>query len=119
MVQSILKADPFEQVMRACSKSRIGAPLRQAWEQGIFENIPLRKQMMVLKDESDMVVSELGLFCFSQGKRILAPNRQGPSRGPIQHTQDLQQRRFSRSARTDDGRILSGLQGQIDILEDY
>jgi hypothetical protein len=50
----------------------------------------LRQQVVVLKDEPDVAVAEVGQLALGEGERILAVEADRAGRGPVEGAEDVQ-----------------------------
>src|SRR5688572_20802589 len=73
--------------------------------------------MMLLEDESDMAIAEVGQLGFVQAKRIFALQLDGPGGRRFKRSQDMQQGALARSTWPEDGRALAAGKRKADVTE--
>ncbi len=83
----------------------------------IAHRIQLAQQMIALEDETEMLTPQLRQFigfkfrCGAAGNQIFAFRR------PVQAAENVHQRRFARTGRTDDRHHLAPLDGQVHMVQ--
>ena len=83
----------------------------------VLERGELRKQMVELEDEADVLVPEgrQRFVCHGADVRIADPD--GPGIGAIEAAQQVQQRALAHTGRADHRHHLAALDGQIEIAQ--
>ena len=71
-----------------------------------------------MKDEPDLLVANRGQFQIVELVQILAIEQYASARGPIQRTDNLQQRALSRTRRADDGKRFAAGDLERDAAQD-
>lgn len=89
----------------------------QAREKGIFQNVPLRQQVMVLEDEPDMFIPEFCLLILGKLIGVLADDLDRSGGRGIEDPEDLEQGRFPGAAWTDDREILSSVHFEGELIQ--
>ena len=90
MVFSLRQPHSFNQLNRPLLILFGDRPVGDRWQQDVFDNRQLRQQVMVLKDEADVIVSPRGQLLLGQLKRRLTIESHFARCRPIQRTHDVQ-----------------------------
>src|SRR5688500_14102639 len=69
-------------------------------QQHILQNTALRQQLMILKDEPDVLIPECCQPTSSQSPRVFTQQLNQPGTGPVKSSRQIQQRAFSTAGRT-------------------
>ena len=97
VVHARAEAHPLEKflhpVWRALAKASIFR--RQSRDQHILENGALREEMMVLENETDLAIAHIRNFKITQGGQIAPAKKHLARGGPIQCSNDIQERAFA------------------------
>ena len=94
MVKAVGEADIFEELERTLF--RVGGgflPIAgEAWDEDVFENIELRKEVLLLKNETERVVAESGCLFFRERRNILIADGDRTRARPIQGAKEIEKR---------------------------
>src|SRR6202451_4905343 len=69
--------------------------------------------MMVLEDETDLLIAIASQVGYRAGKRVCAQQPYGPGGWPLERSEDVQERALARSRRTCDGKGLAPPHPQV------
>src|SRR5262245_58906067 len=96
MIEPPGQADVFEQC--ACEvTSAVGLTSHERWHEDVFEHRALRQQAVILKDESDLGIPEIGERSRRQGEWVATAQRDLTARWRLERAEHIQQRALAAS----------------------
>jgi hypothetical protein len=117
MCDSIGKTDPRQQIASPLFVHVGDALPGKQRNEDILQDRTLRKQMMILKNESQVLVAEFREVRFGHARWIAAQDFNVSSRQFVEQPDDVQQRALARTRRAGDGQSVAAIQGQIHVAE--
>lgn len=117
MVKSVAKTKAGKDLGGSRHGFSAAFPCDHCGESDIFSDRKLREELMELKNESHIGVSELGEGRWFHLYDVNTVIYDAAGVGTLKGADDLEQSRFSGSAGTDDGKELSIGDGEADIVE--
>src|SRR5688572_9812824 len=116
MIESRAEADPVEQFSRAiaggCAQRLVSGGERR--HEDIFKDRTLRKQVVALKDKSDLAIPHVSQVQIIEFRQLLPVELYAAGAWTIQCAADVQQGGFARTGRADDCERFTALDLQID-----
>jgi hypothetical protein len=91
MLEPSRQADPFQELPAPLLGGIPVLPSSQIWNQHIFQDRALGKQVVVLKNEADLPVAVVCQLSLRQQERILAVQLHSPGGWPVKRAQDMQE----------------------------
>ena len=87
------------------------------WDEDVLKNGELGKEIVLLEDEAELTIAELGGFFFAERADVFTTYRDLAGSGREHRTDDIEKGRFSTAGRTDDGDGLTICNLDIKIRE--
>ena len=84
----------------------------------VLVNGQIVEQMVVLENETDLLVPKRGAFLWLQGVNRDVVEEIFAAPGVIVHSEDVEQRRFARAGRPHDGNEVAFVHLQVDVAQD-
>ena len=85
-------SDLFEQLTRTALTVVFAIARDERRREHVFEYAALRKQTVILKDETDFLVAEDGEFFFTQAERVAPVELHAPARRRFQRAENVEER---------------------------
>ena len=115
MMQAMGQAHAIDELNGTTVHIGLGCEARERRQQDIFQDTALRQQLVVLKDETDVLISKSRQPRRGKSPWILAEDFNEPRGRLIKRAGDVKQRAFSATGRSPDGDGSPGGHSQIDI----
>jgi hypothetical protein len=104
VIDTVREADLGDQLLR--TRVVVVRWCDQGWKKNILENRALRKQAMILENETDLVVA-------IDGKDVLAAEAHAACCGCLQAAKDVKQRAFAGARRPHNRCRIAGIEGEV------
>ena len=88
------------------------------WREDVLKDGTLRQQVMVLEDETDVTVAEVGQIAFGQGKGVVALQADTAGGGRFEGAEEVEQGALAGTGRPHDGDGRPALDLEADVTED-
>ena len=120
VVKAVAESDSFEELCGAFAGFAFAfrpAP-GESWDEGVFESGELREEVMLLKDEAEVVVSKVGGLFWVEGGEVLLVDGDLSTSGGKEGSEDIKEGGFSTSRGADDGSGGAGFCGEVEFAKD-
>lgn len=117
MMQTMGQSDAIDELDGATVHIGWSCEARERRQQDIFQNTALRQQLVVLKDETDVLISKRRQPRRGKPPWILAEDFNEPRGGLIKRAGDVQQSAFSTTGRSPNGNGSPRRHSEIDITK--
>ena len=118
LMQSMLQANSLQQRICPCPNIACGTKAGDRRQQDVFQDTALRQQLVILKNESNVLVSKRRQSSGTQPPGIFTKDFNQPGRRSIECPRQIQQRALPATRRSANGNGTAGNDTQADILQD-
>lgn len=119
VLRTVLKSHKLEEFEGALTEFAMGAAGNHSRNHDVFERREFGEELVELKDESDVLVAEVGQFATVKRQHVGAVDKEAAGVGLVERADDLEQRGFACAARPYDADNFAFLDVEVDALEHF
>ena len=114
---ALAEAESGQQLLRPLAPCRTVRPGINRWHLDVFGGIEIGQQLVALEDEAEILPPQPGDIVRVERRHVLALEAVGAAPFAIEAADDVHQRRLAGAGSANDGDHLSGVDGEVDVLQ--